>query len=508
MSENLIPGAGFAGWGFDIFGSYDQSSAKQQIFAEASDTTTYTMPGTDQAYALPDSLQLIQVGEGGSKPEFFETRLDLQTYFSQKADLKGGASLEFGSFSGAWQGKFEVSAASEIDYVYALFFSRYQNFTLRLKNEGSSDLAPGAAADIAELPDTFSDDNRKVFFNFFDTYGTHYVDSVTVGGELNYWISVIKSHSSLQVEVEDKATLEFDALFLSKTKGESETKWNNAGQAWYDSRTVTVMVKGGQPSDLNIGTPSFGQDASASYAQWYDSISKYPVPISFTLKPLYSIFGIQRQTALEAATNQYLTENILSVETNAANSTVPQTTPQPPVIVIGQPIDLATTPEYQSGFQVVILEINEQFHRVMFNKAYSTLFWDNTDYGPVEAMFDEIYTDVTSQGFDQTGYIGLFASFGWTLNAPPSQKAQGLFQSFGASEGLQKWLASVTSRGSYNQTPVSYILAGPGGKLDAGAETLLLGTDGTARLRARLGQESVVQLPQAGDVAKAARGSS
>jgi hypothetical protein len=114
-------------------------------------------------------------------------------------------------------------------------------------------------------------------------------------------------------------------------------------------------------------------------------------------------------------------------------------------------------------------------------------------------MFKAMEQDLSEHGFDQTGYVGAFISFGWNVDAPPPQDAIALLESFGAGEGLQTWLKSVLSPGSIGRTPASYILVGPADSgQGAGAESFAFSTDSDnapAQLRARLSSGSVLKLP-------------
>jgi hypothetical protein len=358
MTDNLVPGSGVIGWGFDIFGAYDASSAKSQLFALQKSNSTYQMPGTDKVYAVPGNTDLAVVGRGKTRTYFFETRLALQTHFAQEAGLSGKASLEFGSFSGEWNENFNISASSESSYVYALMSSHYTNYSLRLTGQDQAALTEAAQADLGQLPPQFTTENQQQFFDFFGKYGTHFVSEVTVGGKLYYWFAVLKTFSSASVEIKDNAKLEFDALFVADGKAKSKLDWDATAKGWFNSRQVTIDVVGGTPGDLNIDAPSFGENRGTQYTDWFDSISQFPVPIGFGLRPVYEILSIDKQQAMQDAMNACLTRNVISIQTQAKQSRNGEQ-PTVPVVVLGIPVAPKTPPENANGFQVVITAVNE-----------------------------------------------------------------------------------------------------------------------------------------------------
>lgn len=468
---NIIPGANDLGWGFNIFGSYADTSLKSRLFALRGGTT-WKDPLNGNEYAIPDNVaqRLVEQNSAGSR--VFQNRVQVQEFFSAKAGLEATYVTEFGAFSGAFNASYEVASEQDSLFQYALYEADNVAWELTLESQSVAQLTTEVQQEIAALPSSFSRETRGTFFRFFDKYGTHYVSQVKVGGRLYYYVAVAKSYLKNTEKIGTDVTLEFNALLVSG-KAQSKAEWSTLTRAWTNNRTVHIEAVGGTPDTLLLAAPEYDDNRSAIFSKWVDSIKNAPATVDFELRPITALFPADKAEVVEQAMNAYFADNLLVVESRSYSipSPEPSKPTHLPVVTLGGSIRPVVSVKHNFGFQLVVMQPTEDNYLVFLNKYYSIdLYAAQEGYA---VIYDQMLHDLQTGGYTQPGYLVILTSFNWSWQAPPTSDFYAFLRSAGAGAALQTWMDGAQQPGSINSQDSLYILIGAtGAGPNTGAEAL------------------------------------
>ncbi|XP_043970975.1 perforin-1-like [Gambusia affinis] len=156
--------------------------------------------------------------------------------------------------------------------------------------------------------------------NFIDTYGTHYITQVFLGGEIKATTSIRTCEASLKglsaTEVSDCLSVEASVnfAFVASIKAMYENcqkKKQNLGygQSFNSvfSERITEVV-GGDKNDVVFFQ---GSNDSSVHITWKESLKTTPDIVSYNLKPLHTILpdGHPAQSGLKEEVEKYIKEN-------------------------------------------------------------------------------------------------------------------------------------------------------------------------------------------------------
>ncbi|MEP6673654.1 MAG: MAC/perforin domain-containing protein [Ferruginibacter sp.] len=413
-----IPGWDTLGYTFDIFGTYTDSSKRLPLFDVTFGDESY------MDYLVPENASLnTAIKRHSADLRAFTSRQKVEERFSQKAGISGG----YGFFSAEFEATFKTSEQSDVSYDYALYESYSRQYSLSLKNATESGLAIWVKndEDYQNIPDVFNEENRALFFRFFQKYGLYFVKAVEVGSRLYYCASVNKSEKSTTKDIEVKFAMEVNAVFSAKAS--SATEWNKIGQEWASNRIVKVIATGGSSSILNMRVPDFGSNDEEALGKWLESAEKSPAIVDFVLKPISDIFSGKRATAVLAAIKDYQ-KHLMFIESKTGSC----------LIVVDNKEAL---PQPQGskflGFQLVA--VNRSSIRPEFKRSYTTYEW----WSGLEETYNKMLVDIEKYNNDK--YIILFTTFSCFARSAPNPAFAKFLQNCGADFGLKDWLDTKDS---------------------------------------------------------------
>lgn len=127
-------------------------------------------------------------------------------------------------------------------------------------------------------------------------YGTHIYSSAVLGGRLRQVTTITKdTHSSKsKEELSESASLSFSASVSSPVFSasgsfsgsvDSSSSTEKQGEYQDNSFRSTVLTYGGPPGSFGPTT----SDAPSNFGDWASNIDLLPVPIHYTLRPIYNI---------------------------------------------------------------------------------------------------------------------------------------------------------------------------------------------------------------------------
>ncbi|CAL8304245.1 unnamed protein product [Merluccius merluccius] len=173
---------------------------------------------------------------------------------------------------------------------------------------------------LKELPKCYSPENKQRFYRVIDTFGTHYITKVKLGGSVKSVTSVRQCQVSLQglnmdevqmcLDMEASASmaqssLKSEAKHCKKDiqKSESKSSFSNL----FNDRLTEIS--GGKSTEPDI---LFSNDPSA-YKEWLGSLPQIPGIISYSLNPLHELLPTKNPTrkSLRSAINHYILEKAL-----------------------------------------------------------------------------------------------------------------------------------------------------------------------------------------------------
>ncbi|XP_059414109.1 perforin-1-like [Carassius carassius] len=184
-------------------------------------------------------------------------------------------------------------------------------------------LHPEFKRSVKELPKIYNLNFKKRFYKFINTYGTHYITKVTLGGSVNSVTSIRQCETALQGlstdEVKTCLDVEASASVLGKVDMKAETKHCNEDKDKTESKSSfssrfndrLTEVTGGHTTEPEL-LFSGGKDPSA-YKEWLESLPQNPDMLSYSLESLHELISKKDPVRkhLRQAIHDYILEKSL-----------------------------------------------------------------------------------------------------------------------------------------------------------------------------------------------------
>jgi len=455
---DTIPGADTLGFGFDVTKRYHESSTTEQIFKEGTpDARTMTLGTT--TYAVPQNIATESIKKSDSMSRVFSTRQQVQDHFSGKAGITGSG---FG-FKGHFDMSYSSLVKTDKSYYYALVEATEQSYNLKLKQQGKTWLTDEFSADLARLPETYSESTQKKFFSFFSKYGTHYVHQVQLGGSLYYYVAIEKSTTTSESNIEANLNMEYKGLF-GKVKTEASAAWEKVEKNYANSRVVRISTQGGD-NELDGVAPGYKEWKGDSFSAWAKSLISKPGLAGFNLRPVSALADTDKSDAIKSALVDYLRGGLIVRADrdfnpqSASAQYIAYPTIEGPQGVVQPPTPAPPRVDRDiCGLQIVLFD--PKTTKPIFNRAY---------YGTVATVMD-LYPNALAdiRRVPQSDYFTAVSIFGVSPVQYPSPEFAGWLQECGAN--LTAWHKYIGATGIANGI-VCYTLAGrKGGSLNAKEE--------------------------------------
>jgi len=440
--------ANAVGQGFDIYGKYDvKSSAITPLLDPAkAGTKIFTFLGKE--YAVPSYVDLIEATDAIYSEFTGETRESFQNSLSESANVHGS----YGAFSGQMEQSYSHQFASNTEYFYS-YRNFYSGFAmLQLIHDNLDEyLTDYFLQRVSHLPATFRPehpDNVAIFADFFDDFGIYFTSQVTLGGSLEYYVAVNKSSQMSTTEISANVKLDYNALFSSGGVS-ADVKNTLSWQKYSANRSVNIIAKGGDPPLLakvtSVLADQPGPESVAYYNEWLDSLDANPAITDFKLKGIWELCG-SKSGAVEEAFHYYgpAMRPRMIIEASSEAGRVP-------IIILKGEIPPSEPPQYEQGYQLVILDrTNPSPTGIRLNKYYSFKVDNSIGYYPnAMQMYDQMLADIKNGQFDNANYFVVLASFGMSSNAPPNSSFYWFLRSAGGGAQLQNWVENASPGSRY-----------------------------------------------------------
>ena len=448
---NPIPGAESLGYGFNIFGRYDINARITSLFdLEVDDSRKWEYKPTSTTFLVPKNVSTPANPSYAGSSYAFDNAREFTQHFQAKAKVSGSV--------GAFKGQFSASYSSDerdvSKFSYGLYEYESTAWSINLRDYSESKFLEKVTSSqtFKDLPDKFSSEDAQKFFAFFQKFGTHFIETVYVGGNLYYYISIASSYQYSRSEITSKASAEWNGL-IAKSSAKAEQEWNTAGQEWAERRRSHISAVGADAGVLNWVSPAFGTNDPEAFSNWTTAVQQNPATVGFSLEPIWKAFSGDKANALMKAFAKYADSRI----------TVESSYKQCSIYVNGTPLRPHRRPPSptDSGIQLAIL------NRETLEPAFNEYFVPDKRYSV--AFFDEAFQAVRQYEGDED-YIVVLATYGLIEYQNPTQEFYEFLQSSGGGGELTEW-DNLGPSGTVGR--INYVLIGVAGAgTDTGIERL------------------------------------
>jgi len=448
--SNQIPGSGLLGFGFNILGPYSDNQVIKQIFKHINlAASSFTYAPTKITYDVPDNTTPLEDTHNDGTAYTFSNKQEIQRHFASSLHASLGASWGLSSFSGQFDSSFSQDQTSIQSHTYGIYEDNFRAWRLALDSTDPMWLADDFVQQANALPSTFTPDTQAQFFQFFGNWGTHYINEVTLGGRLYYYVTVDDSFSSESTDTAKQISLEYKAAFID-VKGSAGSDWSKLDENWLSSRSVSYSTDGGDTS-LSGSIVNSEDNFNKDYVAWNTAVEANPAGIEFKLRPISTLFLGAQEDAVADALQAYTSSAIaiaasfeatvpsgnLVLSNNASQTLLggKDITPPPP----------ALPPTYPNGFPAVGFNLTIldgiTLDEILNNSYYLPAWPDPNDPAPTTTVYDTMYADV--QDITQSDYIVVFTGTAIPELLYPTGPFANWLNSCGAK--WADWLASAQS---------------------------------------------------------------
>ncbi|KAK2841039.1 hypothetical protein Q7C36_012618 [Tachysurus vachellii] len=168
---------------------------------------------------------------------------------------------------------------------------------------------------LHQLPRNYSEKTKSQYQRIIDTYGTHYIHHVYLGGRMRQ-VTAFRTCLATQkgflefdirncLNIELKIALGFLPANISYSNKCSNILKDNINMGFYqDFLTKKLEVLGGESLD-------------DTYANWFNSLRENPDIISYAILPLHHLVAdSELSSSLSKAVSEYIEENMIPLEQN------------------------------------------------------------------------------------------------------------------------------------------------------------------------------------------------
>ncbi|WP_298436389.1 MAC/perforin domain-containing protein [uncultured Jannaschia sp.] len=282
VASGVLPGTDTIGRGYDVFGQYcEPSSIKARLFDLG--PLDHDVPGTP--FTTSELVQVQETTRGMA--ELLESRSlqDFSKSLSASIGLKGQTAYFEGELDAAFACKERrIATASFFQVTYNII---YRRLNLPSFTEMRGHLRAGVAKDL---------DGAMTPEEVIATYGTHYLEAVTVGGRGSICIAIDRAEASKTVDLTASARMTAASL-TGKFEGHMDSEMTTAVETMKEKSHRKARVCGGDPAKGEALL-------QGGYQAWADTVEARPAVCDITggLQPISRLAGTaERRAALDAA---------------------------------------------------------------------------------------------------------------------------------------------------------------------------------------------------------------
>ncbi|KND04553.1 uncharacterized protein SPPG_00278 [Spizellomyces punctatus DAOM BR117] len=288
----ILPGSDFVGCGYNVLRGFyaDATSCGARLFQLDKDGFEQVEIARGYLFSKP---KLITEHPAIGTQFWTASGTSIKEFVSQvnsRTKIEG----EYNFFSGSIESDFGQSTAENSQMSFSKVQYNVDLYTLQLP--------PSSTASKLVDPKVQTDIDNMDPFQLFNTYGTHYVASLVMGGRAVYTSSTNKFDFSSKFSLDIVAKASYKAL-TGSISAEEELKFRNDIRSFNENSTTHLRTTGGSPG---LGGDSFPEHAN----DWAKSVIDYIAFVDFldfnSLQPIWGLASTPaRSDALHKAFAEY-----------------------------------------------------------------------------------------------------------------------------------------------------------------------------------------------------------
>ncbi len=277
-----IPGLGFAGVGFDIISGEALFPVAGLSFAQ--NKTWISLWGPPTVFSVPDQAKVSVNPYSGVRTYTFRSEHEYSSHLARQAGVRDQDGPFFANSE-------EMTIARSMMNGGAASFSETEDSfslsRLSLVPPAQLPLTSGFSSQLAALPAQYV---PSAYAQFVQTFGTHVIMDVTVGGKASWQSSSQSKYSANYTDVvlHGNAEVAYESGF--KLGVGTAYNRNSSSSSYSNSSQGQVSLVGGDPTQT-------------AFASWIVTVPLQPAPVQYLLAPITAF--VQNNT-IAANLKQYL----------------------------------------------------------------------------------------------------------------------------------------------------------------------------------------------------------
>ncbi|CAN9510795.1 unnamed protein product [Ophioblennius macclurei] len=342
INTPFVPGYNLGGEGFDIVtmerkGAYVidtetwklenggcrmysnryMNNEKQKIPAAIVDWRSFPKCSMKVSSSRYNSAQSVMQDSTSSVTNDWKIGLSVQTVLASAGFSVGGSHSKESAFA--------LQKSREDRYEFFRHSVHCTLYRYRLKRKPP--LSPEFQSGVNSISSSLTN-KQQLYRSLIDTYGTHFIRQVSLGGEIKATTAVKTCQATLNgmsaSDIQDCLSVEASAGFasVSVSAKSSQCKKKASKQNYGSSFSTAFNERMSEVIGGNIGESDIlfkGQSSSRAVMQWIKSLRTQPNIIRYNLKPLHTILprGHPARTGLRKEVENYIIRNAVSTKCSA-----------------------------------------------------------------------------------------------------------------------------------------------------------------------------------------------
>jgi len=245
---------------------------------------TYKYPLDTVTYAVPDQVFVRTVAKTVTNSYIFTSTDQMR----QTIDLTLGVTASISQFSGDLKLTFGYVDASETDTRIVRTLAETQLWQLYLGQRYFSYTFQQAMNQVSKY--TYAS-NKQAYGLFLATYGTHFVDSITLGGSVEQRTTVQSQNDTQLLYLTVAVNGQFQQASGTSISGSIGFNYADTTLQLQTQTTSMSILYGGDPKFTDFVLSAGDPDAAKElYESWKSTLLENPVGVRYRLIDIWTLF--------------------------------------------------------------------------------------------------------------------------------------------------------------------------------------------------------------------------